>query len=179
MTDFGERLVSRSVVCLVGLSCLSFGAALAAPLYSVVPGAGELTPWLRALKPEAMAQFSQSLSGGIQTLWIGGDFELAALLALFCLVLPMFKFIVMWSGFFQAGMEKSFWGKVVSGAAKYSMAEALVLVVLLLVVKGLPGGSTMKIEPAAWFFIGSAILSCVAAVISWACATPRSRQDLR
>jgi hypothetical protein len=153
-------------IVLLSVSCLAFGVALAAPIFSIEPGAGELTPWLRALKPEAMAQISQSLWGGIEILWKEGDLALAFLLGLFCLVLPFFKFVVMWSGVLRAGMESSRWGKAVAATAKYSMVEILILAILALVVKGLPGGSSMNFEPAAWFFAASILLSLLAVEIS-------------
>lgn len=165
-------------IVLLSVSCLAFGVALAAPIFSIVPGAGELTPWLRALKPEAMAQISQSLWGGIEILWKEGDLALAVLLGLFCLVLPFFKFMIMWSGILRAGMESSRWGKVITASAKYSMVEILILAILALVVKGLPGGSSMKFEPAAWFFVASILLSLLAVEISRTRVTPRTGKEL-
>lgn len=150
---------------LLAVSCFAFGAALAAPLYSVLPGAGELTPWLRVLKPEAMAQISQSLLDGILILFGDGDWVFACVLGMFCLVLPLLKFVVVWSAVLQAGVESSSWGRLITSTAKYAMAEFFVLVVLMLVVKGLPGGSTMRIEPAAWFFLVSVILSSLSVEI--------------
>jgi len=147
---------------LLALSSFAFGAAMAAPLYSVLPGAGELTPWLRVLKPDAMTRISQSLLDGILMLFGDGDWVFACILGMFCLVFPLLKFVVVWSSVLQAGVESSFWGRLIASAAKYAMAEFFVLVVLMLVVKGLPGGSTMRIEPAAWFFLASVILSSLA-----------------
>ena len=50
------------------LSCLFFGAALALPLISITPGVGELTHWLRLLKPDAMATVTQTMFSSIHHL---------------------------------------------------------------------------------------------------------------
>jgi paraquat-inducible protein A len=150
---------------LVSAACLSFGAALAGPIFSVVPGAGELTPWLRAFKPDSMTPISQSLTAGVMTLWTDGDFVLAILLGLFCIVLPFFKFGVIWSSLLRAGMESTLIGRLIAGSSKYSMVEIFILAILAVVVKGLPGGSTMNLEPAAYYFIISVIFSLAAAFL--------------
>ena len=148
---------------ILSASCLAFGVALSAPIFSVLPGAGELTPWLRAIKPEAMAEISQSLLSGISILWSEGDLILSILLAFFCVALPTLKFAFLWSSVLRAGMESSALGRMVAASSKYSMVEILILAILALVIKGLPGGSTLRFEPAAWFFVASVILSFLAA----------------
>jgi hypothetical protein len=77
------------------LSCVFFGAALALPIISITPGVGELTQWLRLLKPDAMATITQTMFSSIHHLWDGGDRVLAAVLVVFCLILPMGKFVVL------------------------------------------------------------------------------------
>ena len=144
---------------LLGVSCLCFGAALSAPMFTVSPGAGDLTGWLRAMKPDLMASVSQSLLGGIVHLFQDGDFILAALLALFCVAFPVAKYLVLSGEIFGLEFAHNVWARIMQTAAPLAMVDVYVLALLVLIIKGLPGGSHMCLESGAWFFIASVLLS--------------------
>lgn len=147
----------------LGSACLLFGLALGLPVFSLTPGVGELTGWLRLLKPDEMATTTQSLLGGISLLWFDGDPFLACILTAFCLVLPITKFLILWGECFGMPIGDSLWGRFCRATAPYAMVEVFVLALLVMVVKGLPGGSLIVIQAGAWCFTGSVLLSLFAA----------------
>ena len=147
----------------VGSACLLFGLALGLPVFSLTPGVGELTGWLRLLKPDEMATSTQSLLGGIRLLWMDGNPLLAVILISFCLILPLSKFLILWGECYGMPLAGSIWGRFCRTTAPYAMVEVFVLALLVMVVKGLPGGSLIMIQSGAWCFTGSVLLSLLAA----------------
>ena len=147
----------------LGSACILFGLALGLPVFSLTPGVGELTGWLRLLKPDSMATTTQSLLGGIRLLWCEGNPLLALILISFCLVLPISKFLILGSESYGIALSGSIWGRFCRATAPYAMVEVFVLALLVMVVKGLPGGSLIVIQSGAWCFTGSVLLSLVAA----------------
>jgi len=145
------------------LSCVFFGAALALPILSITPGVGELTQWLRLLKPDAMATITQTMFSSIQQLWTGGDHALAVIMVLFCLILPLGKFLMLGCEAFSISFASTAFGRMFAALAPYAMVEVFLLALLVLVIKGLPGGSRIELQSGAWLFAGSVLLSLLAA----------------
>jgi paraquat-inducible protein A len=165
MTRVPSPAKVMSVRVLWALSCLFFGAALALPLISITPGVGELTHWLRLLKPDAMATVTQTMFSSISHLWEGGDRLLATLLVVFCLVLPVGKFFVLGCEAFSVAFASSAFGRLVTATAPYAMVEVFLLALLVLVIKGLPGGSKIELQSGAWLFAASVLLSLLVAAL--------------
>jgi len=147
----------------LAVACFCFGLALGLPVFSLTPGVGELTGWLRLLKPDQMATTTQSLLGGIRLLWVDGNPFLACILITFCLILPISKFLILWGEAYGMPLSGSIWGRFCRATAPYAMVEVFVLALLVMVVKGLPGGSLIVIQTGAWCFTGSVLLSLFAA----------------
>lgn len=147
------------------LSCLFFGAALALPIVSITPGVGELTQWLRLLKPDDMATITQTMFSSIYHLWKGGDRLLGAILVVFCLMLPLGKFLVLGCEAFSVALASTTFGRLVAATAPYAMVEVFLLALLVLVIKGLPGGSSIELQAGAWLFAASVLLSLLAAAL--------------
>jgi paraquat-inducible protein A len=147
----------------LAVACLLFGAALALPVFSITPGAGDFTGWIRMIRPQDMAQIQQALLAGIRLLWTEGNPVLAMILTVFCIVFPLFKFTVLWTEVFGGSLEEGIWGKICRITAPYAMVEVFVLAILVMIVKGLPGGSDIEVQAGAWCFAGSVILSLIAA----------------
>jgi len=145
------------------LSCVFFGIALAAPIFSVTPGAGEFTAWLRLIKPDLMGKITQTLPGGIRLLWESGDIALSCLLAAFCVLLPVLKNIVLWAEALHLDVARTVGGRLLAASAPYAMVEVFVLAILVLAIKGLPGNTSIVLHPGAWFFTASVILGFISA----------------
>ena len=144
-------------------ACVLFGAALNLPIFSITPGLGDLTGWIRMIRPQDMATMQKSLLGGIQLLWADGNPVLAGILILFCVILPFFKFSVLWSEIYGVGSSQTISGRLCRGTASYAMVEVFVLAILVMIVEGTPGGGSMKVGSGAWCFSGSVILSLITA----------------
>jgi uncharacterized paraquat-inducible protein A len=144
------------------LACLLFGAGLALPVFSITPGAGDFTGWVRMIRPENMALIQQSVMGGIRTLWIEGNYGLAALLTVFCLLLPLFKFSMLWGEVYGSGPQGTFWQRLCRIISPYAMVEVFVVSIVVIGVKGLPGGTRIDVQSGAWCLVASVLLSLVA-----------------
>ena len=150
---------------LLVVTCVLFGAALNLSIFSITPGAGDLTGWIRMLRPQDMATMEQSLLGGIRLLWADGNPVLAGVLIMFCLIFPLFKFTVLWSEIFGVNSTQAIAARLCRITAPYAMVEVFVLALLVMVVKGLPGGSVIIVDSGACCFAGSVIISLIAAQI--------------
>jgi len=147
---------------LVILSCLAFGMALVFPLFSIQPVAGRWTGLAKLLASDQFASRSFTLIGGIITLWKENEHLLALLMGLISVVLPVIKLSVLWWEIFQlSSLPKSFLA-FVKAASRYAMVEVLLIALLVLVLKGMPGGSEMTIQAGTWYFTASVILSLFA-----------------
>ena len=87
------------------------------------------------------------------------NFGLAILLGVACLVLPFFKFTIVWSKLLGAGLENLKAAQFICSTAILAITDIFVLALLIVVIKGLPGGSTMDLDLSAYFFIASVLLS--------------------
>ena len=147
-------------------ACLLFGAGLALPVFSITPGAGDFTGWVRMIRPENMAIIQQSVIGGIRTLWIEGNCGLAVVLTVFCLLLPLFKFSMLWGEVYGAGPQGTFWQRLCRIISPYAMVEVFVVSIIVIAAKGLPGGTRIDVQSGAWCLVASVLLSLVATQLS-------------
>ena len=148
---------------ILAVACVLFGAALSLPVFSITPGVGDLTGWVRMIRPKDMAQIQQALLAGIRLLWADGNPVLGTILTVFCIVFPLFKFTVLWTEVYGGRVDPGILGRICRITAPYAMVEVFVLAILVMIVKGLPGGSVIEVENGAWCFAGSVILSLVVA----------------
>ena len=147
---------------LVVLCCLAFGMALVFPLFSIQPAAGRWTGLAKLLAADQFATRSFTLLGGIMILWRGNERILAILMGLVSLVFPVLKLSVLWWEIFLVSSLSEKFLSFVRAISRYAMVEVLLIALLVLVVKGMPGGSEVKIQAGAWFFTASVILSLFA-----------------
>jgi len=69
---------------------------------------------------------------------------------------------VLWWEIFQLSSLPESFLVFVKAASRYAMVEVLLIALLVLVVKGMPGGSEMTIQAGTWYFTASVILSLFA-----------------
>ena len=86
----------RSLI-LIAISCFLFGSASILPIFSVKPAAGEWTAIAQILSPSDMKTVNFSLIDGVLTLWGEEEKILAAIIAIFSLMLPIIKLSVLWA----------------------------------------------------------------------------------
>lgn len=147
---------------LVVLCCLAFGMALVFPLFSIQPAAGRWTGLAKLLAADQFATRSFTLLGGIMILWRENERILAILMGLVSLVFPVLKLSVLWWEIFLVSSLSEKFLSFVRAISRYAMVEVLLIALLVLVVKGMPGGSEVKIQAGAWLFTASVILSLLA-----------------
>jgi paraquat-inducible protein A len=147
---------------LVALCCVAFGMALVLPLFSIQPAAGRWTGLAKLLAADQFAARSFTLLGGIVILWRENERFLAILMGLISLVFPLLKLSVLWWEIFLVSSLSEKFLSFVRAISRYAMVEVLLIALLVLVIKGMPGGSDVKIQAGAWCFTVSVILSLVA-----------------
>ena len=64
---------------------------------------------------------------------------------------------------FSISFASTAFGRMFAALAPYAMVEVFLLALLVLVIKGLPGGSRIELQSGAWLFAGSVLLSLLAA----------------
>ena len=151
-----------SAAILVATSCVAFGAAMVMPLFTIHPAAGRWTSVAKLISPENFRAKPITLPDGIASLWNGGEWHLAVLIGALSLALPVVKLAVLWweiCGFIDLGPGIL---RFFRAASRYAMIEVFLIALLVMWVKGMPGGSGISLESGTWCFTASVILSFVA-----------------
>ena len=132
----------RLAVLLIFIATLCFALGVTQPLLAIERF------WLLSETP--------SLIGIVAGLWTGGDYLLAALIALFSLVFPTVKLALLaLSAADPDGREPPAWAKALSN---WSMLD-VVLVALVIFATKTSGLATAQTLPGLWFFTLSVVLT--------------------
>jgi paraquat-inducible protein A len=154
---------------LVLTSAALLGVGLVAPSMTIITTFGRYDSWLRLLAPDIIREerSTYSLLGGIVTLIELGNIGIGVLLVAFTCIFPTLKLMLMaWAT--QTLMAGRRAGRLLSlahHAGKFSMLDVLVLALLILAIKGLPGSSELWLEWGVWAFAASVILSLAASLL--------------
>jgi len=153
---------------LLMLSAVTLGVGLVAPTMTTEPRlaiyGGDYTEVMGILFPEEFRTASFSIIDGVGLMWDQGSRGIAALIFGFSIIFPVMKILVLWYAAAQISQEKAP-GKLlhfVEKAGKFSMIDVFVISVLIVTVKGLPGGSAIHAEWGLYVFAVSVIASIVA-----------------
>ncbi|MEM7576847.1 MAG: paraquat-inducible protein A [Planctomycetota bacterium] len=153
------------------LSSIALGLGWIGPCMTLVPGFGVLDGWVRLFVPdEFTTPKTYSIFTGIVALWDENHRGLAALLAGFSIAFPAIKLAVMGYGHAAvvAGKQTGTAWWLAHHAGKFSMLDVLVVAVLVIAVKGMPGNSEVVVGWGLWSFAISVGLSMLAAIaIAW------------
>ena len=147
----------RNILTLIALDATLLGLGLAAPALIVYPSAGQLTEFLRIFTPGFDSPREVSIAGGIITLFNEGEIVIGSILLLFSVLFPLAKLGAMWVGVLENARNVTV--HFAARLAKYSMLDVLVLALLVIAIKKIPGGSRIAIGPGAIFFAASVIIS--------------------
>jgi len=147
------------------LACIAFAAGLVLPLFTVRPGAGEWTHVVRMFASEQMREQTYTLLGGILQLWQGEEKLLAIILGMLSLVLPIAKLSVLWWECLPGCGVSLEWMRFFRMVSRYAMVEVFVIALLVILIKGLPGGSQITLHAGTWAFSASVIISLIASQI--------------
>ena len=151
----------------VVVAALLLGAGLAGPCMAVQPAFGSLDGWVRLLKPDLARATEYSVLGGITALYHHGSAALALLLLAFSVVFPTLKLAVMAAATaaVSQGRPPGPLMKLAHHAGKFSMLDVFVVGLLVLAIKGLPGGSRVTLGWGVAAFAASVVLSLVGGII--------------
>lgn len=152
------------LLCVFSSIFFAFGVFL--PCLKVNPRYGDFTGAVKLLAPELNEEKVFSIASGIFDLISGGSYFLGFVLFFFSLVFPLFKISFTWSAHANQsrGLSpgKSF--KILSHLGKFSMLDIFVVALLVLVLKGMPGGTEVRVLPGVVFFVLSVLLAIAAKI---------------
>jgi paraquat-inducible protein A len=167
MTPNRHRRTLWSVRALIVASAVLLGAGLAGPCMAIQPAFGDLDGWVRLLKPALARPTRYSVLGGITTLIHNGSVALGVLLLAFSVVFPVVKLAVMAAATaaLAQGRPAGALMRFAHHAGKFSMLDVFVVGLIVLAIKGLPGGSRVTLGWGVAAFSASVVLSIVAALL--------------
>lgn len=147
-------------------AAVTLGLGLAGPCMTIVPRLGQFTGWVRALRPDQLEPTTYSILSGIDALRLHGNRGLAALLLAFSVLFPILKLAAMaWAAAaLHLGVRPHLAVKLAAHLGKFSMLDVFVIGLLVLAIKGLPGGSEVQLRWAVWSFAASVALSILGSI---------------
>ena len=163
------------VLALVAASAVALGVGLTGPCMTVYPNAGEWTGWVKLLRPRMLRPTTFSVLTGIRSMWRHDAEGLAGLLFAFSVAFPTAKLAVLaWAAAHQnPDAPHGVAGKLAHHAGKFSMLDVLVIGLVVVAVKGLPGGTEVRAGWALWAFAGSVLAAMAASVLlHWSAPRP-------
>ena len=151
----------------IAVSAVLLGAGLAGPCMAVEPAFGSLDGWVRLLKPDLARPTQYSVFGGIATLIRNGSVALGVLLLAFSVVFPTAKLAVMSAATaaLAAGEPTGRLMKLAHHAGKFSMLDVFVVGLIVLAIKGLPGGSRVTLGWGVAAFALSVVVSIITGLL--------------
>lgn len=161
----------KTAFTLLSLSAITLGIGLLAPTMMTEPRLniyqGDYTEVMTILFPEDFSKASFSIIQGIQLMWNQGSKGLASLIFGFSVIFPILKLLILW-----AASQKLTQGKcpgstlkIVEKLGKFSMIDVFVISLLIITIKGLPGGSQIHAQWGLYAFCTSVLLSMIAGLI--------------
>lgn len=156
-----------AVALLLTLATLTLGLGLVGPCMTIVPRMGPFTGWIRALQPHQLQPTTYSILSGIAAMRQHGNPGIAALLLGFSVVFPILKLSAMTAGAvgLRLGQRPHLAVRLTHHLGKFSMLDVLVIGLLVLAIKGLPGGSEVRLRWGIWAFAASVALSLLVSIL--------------
>lgn len=142
------------------IACVTLGFGLVMPAITIQPNFGDITPWVLLFDPRLGSASSYSVLSSIEVLIASGEVMVGVLLLFFSLLFPVAKLSALWHLCEQDNNPT--WFKVhrrLLMFSKYSMLDVFVLALIVVAVKGLPGGSEVHLGAGVVFFAISTILT--------------------
>ena len=164
MTSFRGRL--WAIRAGLAVSAVLLGIGLAGPCMRIEPAFGPMDGWVRLLKPALMRPTEYSVVGGILKLIENGSVAVGVLLFAFSVVFPTAKLAVMAAATssLAAGRSSGVLAKLAHHAGQFSMLDVFVVGLIVLAIKGLPGGSKVTLGWGVGAFATSILLSLLASL---------------
>ena len=154
MNSIGLKVLTLTATILLGLGL--FG-----PCMTVQPGYGEFQWAVELFKPDMANPITYSIFSGIYQLFQDGDVLVGMIVFAFSVAFPIWKLCVLWAGIYsmQDGSINPTLVKLVGNLGKLSMLDVFVIALLVLSIKGLPGGTKVLMGWGVWAFCASILTS--------------------
>lgn len=148
-------------------AAVALGVGLVAPCMTIVPNFGDFDSWIRLLRPSAGRTTTYSVLGGIVAMLEGGNSGIGWLLLFFSCIFPTAKLAIMaWAVAVLARRQHAGWLlQAAHHTGKFSMLDVLVLALIVVAIKGLPGSTEIRLGWGVWVFAGSVVLSLIASIL--------------
>lgn len=143
----------------LALASILLGIGLFAPVMTLHPGFGNFTEIVKVLAPDITKSHSYSLFGSILTLLRDGSLFIGGLLLLFTVIFPIAKLSIYWSAVERLPQAPGRIYERFSHLGKFSMLDILVIALLVIAMKGLPGGTHITLDWGAAAFTASILLT--------------------
>ena len=142
------------------LATVLLGLGLFGPCMTIQPGYGEFQWAVELFKPDMTQSATYSICTGILQLFKDGDTLVGIIVFLFSAAFPVWKISVFWAGIhaMEAGKPGSTLLNLLGNLGKLSMLDVFVIALLVLAIKGLPGGTRIQIGWGIWAFCGSVLM---------------------
>ncbi len=133
----------------------------------IVPNFGEFDSWIRLLKPSASKTSEYSVLSGIIVMIQRGSVGIGVLLLFFSLLFPTIKLAVMaWAVQVLATGQRAGWLLTAAHhTGKFSMLDVMVLALIVIAIKGLPGNTQVMLGWGVWAFAASVVLSLIGSIL--------------
>lgn len=145
------------------LSSVLLGLGLVAPVMTIHPAFGEYNWLIKAFVPEKLDPTTYSIIGSIEEMFAGEgtDLFVGIILLFFSVIFPITKLSVYWVALdnLEQGKPAGQTFDFFCNLGKLSMLDIFVLAVLVVAIKGLPGGSSVVIEWGAAAFSASILIT--------------------
>jgi paraquat-inducible protein A len=143
------------------VSTVLLGIGLFGPCMTIQPSFGEYHWLVEYFKPDTAKPTTYSIWSGILHLFRDGDVLVGIIVFVFSVVFPVWKLCVLWAGANWEESKPAGYGvlKLVANLGKVSMLDVFVVALLVLAIKGLPGGTKVLIGWGVWAFCGSILIS--------------------
>ncbi len=127
----------------------------------------DYTEVMQLLFPEDFSASSYSIVEGIQLMWDSGSRGISGLIFGFSIVFPILKLMILWLAAMRLRRDDcpGRMLKFVEKLGKFSMIDVFVISILIVTIKGLPGGSQIHAEWGLYVFAVSVVLSIFAGFI--------------
>ena len=158
----------KIIFTLIIISSFTLGIGIFAPTMQTEPRLtlydGDYTEVMNLLFPEEFKTSSYSIIEGIQLMWDSGSKGIASLIFGFSIIFPILKILILWLASLKLTESKCPGKslKLVEKLGKFSMIDVFVISVLIVTIKGLPGGSQIHADWGLYIFAISVVLSIIA-----------------
>lgn len=152
---------------LLVVASVLLGLGLVAPCMTIRPGFGPFTGWVAMLNSDLAQPSTYSILSGILQILTQDNAALGVLLLGFSALFPAAKLATLWWGVTLLIRGRpggaALW--LTHHAGKFSMVDVMVIALLVVAIKGLPGGTQIHLGWGLFAFAGSVVVSMIASVL--------------